>query len=64
MELAERCDGVAIHCRVGSSEIYVTKATKERLIHCRVGSSENAQGIGRHGAKIHCRVGSSEIYGA
>ena len=36
-------DGIRVHCRIGSSEIYVEGELTPGHVHCRIGSSERGR---------------------
>ena len=52
--------GMAIHCRIGSSEKSIQQRIARILIHCRIGSSEMLDCGHTTKVFIHCRIGSSE----
>ncbi len=51
---------LAIHCRIGSSEIESDETRHFTRIHCRIGSSEIEVSDDPVAHLIHCRIGSSE----
>ena len=52
---------IAVHCRIGSSEIVAEIIDAIAKVHCRIGSSEMLAYAFALVDLVHCRIGSSEI---
>ena len=50
----------AVHCRIGSLEIFGCKFVASSFVHCRIGSLEMMTLSPRVEEPVHCRIGSLE----